>query len=102
AARVLGDIHGFKAQRHRVFYRLLGGLEQEIVSPTLGVAADWAGTDEGRRLDVEPGTLHDFGDRPNVILMGAGCAVGLNLHLVADDLVSQGFTVSHGTRPRTG
>ena len=100
AGRVLGDVHGIEAQRHRVFHRLFRGLEQEVIGPVFGVAADRAGADEGGGLDVQPGALHDLGDRPNVIFVSARRAVGANLHLVADDLAGQRLAVRQRARSR--
>ena len=94
AARgVLGDIHRFESERYGVFNGFFGGLKQEIVGPAFGIAADGTGSNESRRLYIQPGALHDFSDRPDVILMGPGGAVGLNLHFVADDLVGQRFAM---------
>ena len=102
AAGVLGHVHRFEAERHGELHRLFRGLEQEVVGPVFGVAANRAGADESRRLDVQPGALHDLGDRPDVIFVSAGGAVGANLHLVADDLVGQRFAIRDRTRSRAG
>ena len=91
-----------EAERHGVLHRLLRGLEQEVVGPAFGVAANRAGADEGRGLNVQPGALHDLGDRPDIVLVGAGRAVGANLHFVADDLARQRLAIRDRARPRAG
>ena len=102
AARVLGDVHRFEAQRHGELHGFFRGLKQEVVGPAFGVAANRTGANEGRGLNVQPGALHDLGDRPDVILVGAGGAVGANLHLVADDLAGQRLAIRDCARSGAG
>ena len=98
ATGVLGDIHAFEAQRHGELHCFFRGLEQEVIGPAFGVAANRTGANEGCRLNVQPGALHDLGDRPDVIFMSAGGAVGANLHFVADDLVGQRLAIRDRAR----
>ena len=49
-----------------------------------------------------PGALHDLGDGTNVVLMSAGRAVGLDLHLGAANLAGQRLAVGHGARASAG
>ena len=80
------------------FTAFIRGLKQEVVAPAFGVAANRAGADEGRGLNVQPGALHDLGNRPDVMFMSAGGAVGANFHLVAHDLVGQCLAIRDGAR----
>ena len=78
AARgVFGDVHRLEPERDRILDGFLGGGQQEVVRPAFGVAADRAGADEGCSLDGQAGSLHDFGDGPDVVLVGARRAVGV-------------------------
>ncbi len=79
AAGVFGDVHDVEAEGDGELYGLFGGLEEEVVGPTFGVAADGAGSDEGGGFDVEAGAVDDFGDGGNVVFVSAGGAVGTNL-----------------------
>ena len=101
AAGVLGDIHAFEAERHGELHGFLRGLEQEVIGPAFGVAANRAGANKGRGLNVQPGALHDLGNRPDVIFVGARGAVGANLHFVADDLVGQRLAIRKRARSRS-
>ena len=100
--RVFGHVHHVETERDRILHGILGSAQQEVVSPILRIAPDGAGADKRRRLDGNASALHDLGDGPNVILMGAGGAVGLDLHLGPANLARQGFAVRQGagTGPR--
>ena len=97
-ARVLGDIHDIKSKGNGVLDGFLCGLQQKVVRPAFGEAADGAGTDKGCSLDAQAGFLHDLGDRANIIFVGARRAIRLNLHLVRDDLARQRGDGFHGAR----
>ena len=102
ARSVLGDIHHLKPQRNGILNSLLRRLQQELVGPTFGVAADRTGSEKSSNLDVQAGFVHDFGNRPNVILVRAGSAVGLDLHLLIHDLTRQRRHVFHCSRACAG
>ncbi len=78
--------------------------EQEVVGPVFGVAADGTGADEGCRLNGHAGALDDLGNRANVVLMGAGGAVGLDFQVGAADLARQRLAMRqlHADRRRAG
>src|ERR1700722_4982298 len=89
ARGVLGDVHYLETERDRIFHRVLSGAQKEVVGPVFGVASDWAGADKCCRLDRNASALDDFGNRADVVLMGAGSTVGLDLQLGAANLASQ-------------
>ncbi len=102
AGGVLGHVHDVEAEPDRILHGVFRGALQEVVGPVFGVAADGAGADEGRHLDGNAGGLHDLGDRTNVVLMRAGCAVGLDLQLGAADLARQRLAMRLRARARAG
>src|SRR3954470_521101 len=102
ARRVFGDIHHAKSQRNRVFHGALSGLQEEVVGPAFGVAANWTGAQERCRFDIEAGSLHDLRDRTNIVLMSAGGAIRADFHLVIYDLSRQSLDVLDSARPGPG
>ncbi len=99
ACGVFGDVHHVEPVRHRELHRMLSRSQQEVVGPVFGVAADGAGPDEGRRFDGNSGALHNLGDGPDIVLMGARRTVGLDVEARAADLSGQCLGVRHGARP---
>src|SRR5258708_280929 len=98
--RVFGYVHHAKSQRTSVGDGLFRGLEQEVVGPVFRVTPYGAGTDEAGDIDGKAYALRNLRHRTNVVFMGAGRAVGFDLHFGAYDLAGQGFHVRH--RPGTG
>src|SRR5258707_10392427 len=78
AAGVLGHIHDFEAEAGGKLYGFFCGLEEEVVGPTFGVAANGAGANESGGFDIEAGALRDFRDRTNVVFVSASGTVGAN------------------------
>jgi hypothetical protein len=98
ACRVFRYVHHVKTERYGVFHCCFRSLKQKVVAPSFGVAADRAGTEKGGGFNLQSGPLHNFRDRPNVILKSAGSAVGTNLHLVLKDLARQRLGVLHSAQ----
>jgi hypothetical protein len=90
-----------EAERNRVLDGLFRGLQQEVVCPAFGVAANGARSEKRRDLDGQSGFLHDLGNRANIVFMRARGAVGANLHLVRDDLARQRGHVLDRARARS-
>jgi hypothetical protein len=89
AAGVLGHIHNFEAKRHGKLHRLLCSLKQEVFRPVFGIATEGTGSDKCGGLYLQAGSLHDFRNRTNVVFVGAGGAVGLNIHPAACNFAGQ-------------
>src|SRR5438128_11016410 len=96
AGSVLGDVDHLKPEGDPVLNSLVGGLQEKIFGPALGMTTNRAGSDKGGGCDFEAGFLHDFRDRTNVILVSAGGTVGLDLHFLADDFLRQRAHMLHG------
>src|SRR2546429_4500145 len=97
ARRILGYIHDVETQRPGILHGCLCSLEQKVVSPALGVAADWTRSQKSGGFNIQARTLNDFSNRTYIVLMGARRTIGTNLHFPLDDLARQCFHVLHCT-----
>ena len=70
--------------------------------PILGVLANRARANEGAAFDGNPDLLADLGDRTNIVLMGAGGAIGRNGEILIDDQLAQSGDILDCPRASSG